>query len=214
MKFTIQLDQHLEKASFSDSIDSPSVQNKWRSVVVLALILIMAVFALPGYAAKLTMVNETKEDPGVNIAALGRDEISKRIGDRIYWGRLVAAENRRLTSFEINEIGRAIVKYSGEYGLPPEVIVAIIKVESSGRVSAVSPKGAQGLMQVMPFWKDELGIEGTLFDIDNNIRAGTHILAEYIKEHGYEEGIARYYRGSLPVNAQGYYGKVQRAMQI
>jgi soluble lytic murein transglycosylase-like protein len=69
-------------------------------------------------------------------------------------------------------------------------------------------------MQVMPFWKKELGIEGTLFDIDNNIKAGTHILAEYIKEHGYKEGIARYYRGTLSIDGQDYYGKVHKAMQI
>lgn len=215
MKFRMQLDQLVEKAPLSSAIKSTAVHKKFLSGAVLALILVASLFALPVSTAKLIVKKMLVNDvPGEGIAELGKHDIAKSIGERLYWGRLVAAENPRLTKFEINEIGRAILKYSGEYGLTPEVIVAIIKVESSGRVSAVSPKGAQGLMQVMPFWKKELGIEGTLFDIDNNIKAGTHILAEYIKEHGYKEGIARYYRGTLSIDGQDYYGKVHKAMQI
>lgn len=212
MKFRMQLGQLFGKAPLASPTYPSAHQEKFRSGAVLGLILIMAAFAMPGTVAKLRSMKEMLA-PAEDVAALGRHEIAKSIGERLYWGRLVAAENPSLTRFEINEIGRAILKYSEKYALPPEVVVAIIKVESSGRVKAVSPQGAQGLMQVMPFWKDELGIEGTLFDIDNNIKAGTHILSHYIKKHGHREGIARYYRGSLPVSGEGYYGKVQQAMQ-
>lgn len=216
MKFRIRLDQNEEKAAFSSAIGTIAVQGKWKFAALLALFLAAASFVLPGASAKAEMIKMMLAGafPGENIAELGKHEVAKSIGERLYWGRLVAAVNPRLTKYEINEIGRAVLKYSGEYGLSPEIIVAIIKVESSGRVKAVSPHGAQGLMQVMPFWKDELGIEGTLFNIDNNIRAGTHILAEYIKAHGFEEGVARYYRGTMPVSAQGYLAKVEKAMRI
>lgn len=161
------------------------------------------------------MIKETlsKNAPEKDIAALNRLEITESIDENFYWGGLVAAVNPSLTGTEVDEIGQAILKYSSQYELPPRLIVAIIMVESSGRVLALSPKGAQGLMQVMPFWKKELGIDGTLFDIDTNIRAGAHILAEYINRYGFEEGIARYYRGSLPVSGDAYIGKVQKAMQ-
>lgn len=129
------------------------------------------------------------------------------------WGSLVASVNPSLTEPEADEIGRAVVRYSGLYGLPPGLIVAIIRVESGADLFAVSPKGAQGLMQVMPFWKKELGIEGTLFDIDNNIRAGCHILAENIRRWGYKEGILRYYRGGLPVSGERYFVRVQAALK-
>lgn len=129
------------------------------------------------------------------------------------WGSLVAAMNPALSSVEAEEIGRAILRYSGFYGLPPNLIVAIIRVESGGNLFAVSPRGAQGLMQVMPFWKKELGIEGTLFGIDNNIRAGSHILSENIRRWGYKEGIVRYYRGNMPVSGEGYFVKVQAALK-
>lgn len=205
----------MEKAPRTGFIGKTAAQEKGRPGAVLVLVLIMAVFALPGSAAKLKAMKEMIASivSGEDIAELGRREIAKNLKERLYWGRMVATVNPSLTSFEINEIGRAILRYSDEYNLPPKLIVAVIMVESSGRVSAVSPRGAQGLMQVMPFWKNELGIRGTLLDIDNNIRAGTHVLAEYIKDHGFKGGIAQYYRGSLPVDAEGYYGKVHKAMK-
>lgn len=208
MNFRMRPRRFQDKALFS-SYASTVLQEKMRSGFVLALILIMSVFALPGSMAKLRAMKEMVA-PGADKTGADEHELAKGL----HWGRLVAASNPSLTKLEIYEIGRAILKYSGVHGLSPEVIVAIIKVESSGRVEAVSPQGAEGLMQVMPFWKDELGIEGTLFDIDTNIGAGTRILAGYIKEHGYREGLARYYRGSLPVDGEAYYGKVQKAMRI
>lgn len=214
--FMMQAGQLIKRAPLSSFMDSAPVHKNSRFGAVLAVILVMAIFALPGSSlAKLWIMKEkiVNTVPEEDIAELERREIAKSIEERLYWGRMVAAANPSLTSFEINEIGKAILSYSGEYGLPPELIAAVIKVESSGRVSAVSSRGAQGLMQVMPFWKKELGIEGTLFDIDTNIKAGTQILAGYIKKHGYEEGIARYYRGTLKVDAQGYQMKVQNAMQ-
>ncbi|CAG1064856.1 membrane-bound lytic murein transglycosylase E [uncultured bacterium] len=215
--FMTQVGQLIRTAPLSGFMESAPVHKNRRFGAVLALILVMAVFALPGSSlAKLWIMKGKIVDTisGEDIAELERQEIAKIIEERLYWGRMVAAKNPSLTSFEINEIGKAVLRYSGEYGLSPELIVAIIKVESSGRVSAVSSRGAQGLMQVMPFWKKELGIEGTLFDIDTNIKAGTHILAGYIKKHGYDEGIARYYRGTLKVDAQGYHMKVLNAMQV
>lgn len=185
------------------------------SGAVLVLALIMALFAQPGFAARLGIMkgmtaNAISEEDSSEIE---RRETARNMTERLYWGGQVASYNPSLTGSQIHEIGSAVLKYSNEYGLPPNLIIAVIRVESSGRVSAVSPKGAQGLMQVMPFWKNELGIEGTLFDIDNNIRAGVCILSGYIKRYGYREGIARYYRGSLNVDGQPYYDKVQRAMR-
>lgn len=214
MTLKIQNGHFFGKTPLSGFMGSSPVRKNLR-LIVLTLLLIMAVFAQPGFAAKLgTMKGRiisavSKED----LAELKMRELEKIKEERLFWGRMVASSNPSLSSVEIHRIGKAILKYSGEHGLPPGLIIAVIKVESSGRVSVVSPKGAQGLMQVMPFWKEELGIKGSLFDIDNNIKAGTHILSTYIKKYGYEEGIARYYRGSLKVDGQAYYDKVQKEMQ-
>ncbi|MBI5453141.1 MAG: transglycosylase SLT domain-containing protein [Deltaproteobacteria bacterium] len=143
--------------------------------------------------------------------ALGTEDVS-RMEEYMRWGRRLKELNPALTAQEVFESGRAIVRYSGAYKLPPSLVVAIIKVESHGNVRAVSRRGARGLMQVMPWWPSALGMEGDLFSIDTNIRIGTHILAENIKRWGKKEGIQRYYRGNLPVSGERYYVKVQQAL--
>jgi len=81
----------------------------------------------------------------------------------------------------------------------PHLVLAVIDVESAFDPFAVSYAGAVGLMQVMPFWPGELGLERSdLIDIDLNIRMGTSILAYYLeRERGdYRRALARY-NGSL-----------------
>lgn len=205
-----------EKRAPISRIISDSFSRSWRPGAALALVLTLAILALPGPASSLGTINEQMSNP---VSVEYRTEREKMENadisqEALYWGRKVAAVNPSLSSLEVKKIGRAVLKYSAQEGLSPRLIVAVIKVESTGRVLAESSRGARGLMQVMPFWKDELGIEGSLFEIDNNIQAGTRILSGYIKRYGFEEGIARYYRGSLKVDAQGYHKKIQDSMTI
>ena len=62
-----------------------------------------------------------------------------------------------------------------------ELVLAVIDVESQFDRYAVSRAGAQGLMQVMPFWKNELGRpQDNLTDTATNLRYGCHILRFYL----------------------------------
>jgi soluble lytic murein transglycosylase-like protein len=84
-------------------------------------------------------------------------------------------------------------------GLPPEMVLAVIDIESAFDPYAVSVAGAQGLMQVMPFWLDEIGHPGDrLVDIKTNLRMGCTILKYYYDmEHGdWLRALGRY-NGSL-----------------
>lgn len=84
-------------------------------------------------------------------------------------------------------------------GLHPEMVLAVINIESNFDQWAISHAGAQGLMQVMPFWLKEIPQAGdNLFDIRTNLRFGCTILKHYIKrEKGdYQRALARY-NGSL-----------------
>ncbi len=83
--------------------------------------------------------------------------------------------------------------------LPPELVLAVIEVESNFDRWALSHAGAQGLMQVMPFWLKEIGKPGdNLFHVQTNLRLGCTILKYYLdKENGdLIRGLGRY-NGSL-----------------
>src|SRR5277367_5218814 len=85
--------------------------------------------------------------------------------------------------------------------LPPDLVLALIEVESRFDRWAVSPAGAVGLMQVMPFWPRQLGLQNELVKVVPNIRIGCEILRYYLRvEHrNYALALARY-NGSVGRN--------------
>ena len=79
--------------------------------------------------------------------------------------------------------------------IEPEIILALIEVESNFDPFAISSAGARGLMQIMPFWLDEIGHpEDDLFHIGTNIRFGCTILSYYLKREkgNLHRALARY----------------------
>jgi len=69
--------------------------------------------------------------------------------------------------------------------LPPELVLAVIDIESNFDRFALSYAGARGLMQVMPFWLKEIGRpEDNLFEIATNLRYGCTILRYYYDMEG------------------------------
>lgn len=84
-------------------------------------------------------------------------------------------------------------------GLEPELVLSVIHVESNFDRFAISVVGAQGLMQVMPFWKNEIGRpEDNLTNMATNLRYGCTILKHYIdKEKGNLIRALARYNGSL-----------------
>jgi soluble lytic murein transglycosylase-like protein len=85
--------------------------------------------------------------------------------------------------------------------LPPDLVLALIEVESRFDAWAVSPAGAVGLMQVMPFWPRQLGVQNQLVRVAPNIRMGCEILRYYLRaEHmNWTRALARY-NGSVGHN--------------
>ena len=83
--------------------------------------------------------------------------------------------------------------------IPPELVLAVMDVESRFDRHAVSPAGAVGLMQVMPFWPSQLGMTNAqLVRIGDNVRMGTTILGYYLrKERGNYQRALQRYNGSL-----------------
>jgi soluble lytic murein transglycosylase-like protein len=94
----------------------------------------------------------------------------------------------------------ALVRYEAmRAGLDPQLVLAVIDIESHFRKYAVSRAGARGVMQVMPFWVALIGVPGQdLFVERVNLRYGCTILRHYIdREHGNLANALARYNGTL-----------------
>lgn len=104
----------------------------------------------------------------------------------------IAQPQRRL------ELLRQVHAAASRAGLPPELVLAVIEVESAFDRFAVSRVGAQGLMQVMPFWKAEIGrADDNLTNNRTNLEYGCRILQYYLeREDGALHRALAAYNGS------------------
>jgi soluble lytic murein transglycosylase-like protein len=97
-----------------------------------------------------------------------------------------------------------VVEYSNQHSLRPELVRAVIQVESGYNARALSPKGAMGLMQLMPDTARMLGVQRP-YDPEQNIRGGTRYLRLLLDKYdGNEElALAAYNAGSGAVDRYG-----------
>jgi len=100
---------------------------------------------------------------------------------------------------------RHIEKVAEAHGVPPALVMAVIHAESGFNPRAVSPKGAVGLMQVMPATSDMVGIEDP-FDPNDNIRAGVRYLKDLLKMFDGNETLAVAAYNSGPNKVKKYGG--------
>ncbi|MBO6002953.1 MAG: lytic transglycosylase domain-containing protein [Mailhella sp.] len=99
---------------------------------------------------------------------------------------------------------RIISKASAAYGLPEDLISAIIYAESRFQADAVSPRGAQGAMQIMPGTQKHLGLYDP-YDAEANVMAGCAYLKEQLIAFGdLDLALAAYNAG--PGNVKKYGG--------
>lgn len=82
-----------------------------------------------------------------------------------------------------------ISKYSRYYGVDPSLIRAVMRHESGYNVQAVSPKGAQGLMQLMPGTAALMGVRDP-FDPEQNIAGGVGYLRHCLERFQYNVPLA------------------------
>jgi hypothetical protein len=103
--------------------------------------------------------------------------------------------------FDLNEV---VNTASGTYRLDPDLVNSVIRAESGFNVRAVSPKGAQGLMQLMPRTASELGVQNT-FDARDNVEGGARYLRELLERYDFDliKALAAYNAGPQRVEQYG-----------
>jgi soluble lytic murein transglycosylase-like protein len=151
-------------------------------------------------ASLIKAVNETDSFPNRYDAEVWLLDMSRRLERR------VPDANFRL------ELLRHAHYEATRAGLSPELVLAVIDIESAFDPYAISPVGARGLMQVMPFWLREIGRPGdSLFRMQTNLRYGCTILKHYLdKEKGNLNLALRRYNGT---RESAYTVKVDRLLK-
>lgn len=154
--------------------------------------------------------NQQYEELSQSMKSLLHSEISdNRPMQNSFKSPIEAAEwlgemSRRLSIFIADqnyriEFLRSVHYESKRAGLDPQMVLALIQVESRFSKYAVSPVGARGYMQVMPFWIKVIGNPNdNLFHLRTNLRYGCVILRHYldIENGNYFRALGRY-NGSL-----------------
>ncbi|HBS41560.1 MAG TPA: hypothetical protein DEA26_02680 [Oceanospirillales bacterium] len=156
--------------------------------------------------AQASAMSTEDPDPELRAALKAAVSSSDSFGDRFdaeVWlmdmsGRLLRYRNMKDENVRLDFL-RLVHQEARRADLQPELVLSVIQIESAFDRFALSYVGAQGYMQVMPFWKDEIGRpEDNLMDTATNLRYGCTILRHYLdREKGNISRALARYNGSL-----------------
>ena len=150
----------------------------------------------------------------LNASIKDMSEYSDRF-DAEVWLKDMSHRLKRFSDDPIQRIKilKLVHREAKRSNLQPEVVLALIEVESHFDQFAISVSGARGIMQIMPFWLKELNMQGqNLFHLKTNIRMGCTILKHYLdREKGNLNNALARYNGSY--GKRKYPDKVFKALE-
>lgn len=170
---------------------------------VLAPLLAAAVLAPLAAAEEYSNASADDIDPKLRenlIAAVAdADSFADRFDAQVWLADMSQRLSAQVPDHEERlEILTTVHRHALQARLPPELVLAVIDVESNFDRFAISSAGALGLMQIMPFWINELDVgDGNrivLFDIEMSVLLGCRILRYYLdmEDGDFIQGLARY----------------------
>ena len=158
-----------------------------------------AVLAQTRAADSLTQEADTELRQLVKAAALDNNSFVDRFDAEVWLTDMSRRLEKRVPDPKFRvDLLRQVHYEASRAKVAPEVVLAVIDVESNFNPYAISRAGARGLMQVMPFWLKEIGKSGdSLFRYKTNLRIGCTILKYYLKkENGNLQMALRRYNGT------------------
>lgn len=145
---------------------------------------------------------------GMGPATMGNGTPAMRTLGSVGWvDHVLSAEAPQMDEETRLTVATTVVEQSRQHDLDPALVLAMMKVESGFDMRACSPRGARGLMQLMPHvarsMTDGQATHETLMDPVVNIRLGTSLLKSLIKQHkgNLPRALAAYNMGSRKVYA-------------
>jgi soluble lytic murein transglycosylase-like protein len=176
----------------------------WPLPAIALLQLLLAATSTSGAAAENAGAQRDPELRAVVQQAIQSAQCFDDRYDSAVWYTLMEPRLRRYLSDRAERLAVLRTVYCethrpGAASLPPGLVLAVLEVESRFDRWAVSATGAVGLMQVMPFWPERLGMQRReLVGIEPNIRMGCAILRHYLAaEHNDVRRALGRYNGSL-----------------
>ncbi len=167
-------------------------------------LLLFAFAGTPAYAATQADAQQELELRDVVKDAINSAECFTDKFDSAVWYKLMEPKLTRYVKNHDDRVDILKTVYcethrAGAAHLPPGLVLAVLDVESHFNRWAVSNAGAIGLMQVMPYWPEQLGMKRRqLLDVDSNIRMGCAILRHYLDaEHNDVRRALARYNGSI-----------------
>jgi len=131
----------------------------------------------------LSLVGDEGDFDGIGALLCPRSPVEGSLENGSSRNRQVLPENGPISKAADN-LERIIAEASKAYGVDRDLIRSVVKVESGFEVRSTSPKGARGLMQLMPDTARELGVRNS-FDPVENIMGGTRYLRKLLdRYHG------------------------------
>jgi soluble lytic murein transglycosylase-like protein len=140
---------------------------------------------------------------GKGILILARREGRTHIPGLTQKAAYALVPRPRATARSPKAYDQLIARAAARHGLPPALIKAVVKAESNFQPHALSHKGAQGLMQLMPGTAEDLGVDDP-FRPEENVHGGTRYLrAMYDRFGDWEQALAAYNAGPGAVDRFG-----------
>lgn len=174
--------------------------NKWLLVASNLFIFVIALGMLNG---KMKAVPQPQDPPQVSESSIiPVERVFQEVRTQVLETPRKKEKANSASAYRSKDVWESIrpwksfvERYSREFGVDPDLVCAVLYIESKGDPNIISARGALGLMQITPNTARSLGIEDIL-DPEENIRAGVKYIAQLTRKYDEPSALLAYNAGT------------------